>query len=166
MLLGQGERRRQEHELLVIKLSVTTAGHATAGPIALWSPSRGQPPGDARPPGSRGSQRARPPQQALGARAEQAAPDLARRARSAAAGGAPSQPDSQAEQPRVSPSCQNLSFQTFQFTLVTLADIWCRGGFVHIIQLCGVQIHCSVIWRPCLRWQRLVFSACLSLFFS
>lgn len=88
----------------MIKLSVTAAGHATAGPIALWSPSRGKPPREARPPGSRGGRRARPPQQVLGARAEQAAPDLARGAWSVAAGAAPGQPDSRAEQPRVSPS--------------------------------------------------------------
>lgn len=85
----------------MIKLSVTTAGHAAAGPVALWSPRRGEPPGDAWPR----DLRARPPQHRPPSLGRAVATGLACRAPSSAPGWTPGQLDSRADQPRVSPSC-------------------------------------------------------------
>lgn len=90
----------------MIKLSVTTAGQVTrrrapspsGAPVgaATWRCSASGVSGQPGPPPSR---------KHCGARAEQAALDLACRAPSSAHGEAPGQLDSQAKQSRVSPSC-------------------------------------------------------------
>ncbi|KAK7817483.1 LOW QUALITY PROTEIN: hypothetical protein U0070_024957, partial [Myodes glareolus] len=95
----------EKHEQVVIKLSVTTAGQVTrrrapspsgAQGVATWRCLAAGVSGQPGPP---------PRHKHCGARAEQAALDLARRAPRSAHGEAPGQLDSQAEQSRVSPSC-------------------------------------------------------------
>lgn len=78
----EGERGRREHELVVIKLSVTPASHAAAGPVALWISRQGKPPGDAWPR----DLRARPPQLPPPCLGWAVVPGLACRARSSAPG--------------------------------------------------------------------------------